>query len=168
MKTSSNEDHRLILANGKRPRKLAPLLIAIVIVLFVPCFPYYASSEEEDHTVAKKIDPIDKKWEECIAKKPSTSGMNVCAKDALEAWDKALNEVFGRIVNRPDKNTKISLRSSQREWIRFRDAEFKFIDTYYDNFEGSTYSNMNNGDKIHFVRDRVLKLRSYLRLLDTK
>ena len=46
-------------------------------------------------------------------------------------WDRELNIVYQKIMKIADSKTKINLRTAQRAWIKFRDAEIK--KSYYTN-----------------------------------
>ena len=118
------------------------------------------------YAIDDKLDPIDKRLEECIKKDSTTAGMNNCSNAAYKEWDILLNNVYKKLINKLNKDAKTALKSSQREWIKYRDVEFKFIIAYYDGFQGSMYSNMSHGDHVSFMRERALKLKSYLELID--
>jgi len=145
--------------------------------LFIPIASYSASNGPIK--APKKVKPnphqdtykseieirIDKIENECMENNPTQGGMNDCAGKSLEAWDKALNEVYGKLMKRLDEKSKISLRDSQREWLKYRDSHFKFLETYYDKLEGSMYVGMHTKDETAIVRERVLTLLSLLDLL---
>jgi uncharacterized protein YecT (DUF1311 family) len=129
---------------------------------------YSASFASDNIGLVERKDPIDKKMEECISRNQTTLGMNKCGDEALVSWDRALNDAYNQLVNKIDKNGVVALRKSQREWVKFRDADFEFINSYYNDFTGSIYSNMNRGSKIDRVKKRVLELRGYIALLDNR
>src|SRR5882672_8460100 len=76
--------------------------------------------------------PIDKALEACIDKNGSTAGMVECTDKAYAAWDKELNKNYGELMRALKAPQKETLKSSELEWIKYRDAEFKFIDSIYD------------------------------------
>ena len=94
-------------------------IIVIVLILF---FRSGVSSAEKNI-----IDPIDKEMEDCIKKDSTTSSMNICALKALESWDKELNVAYGQLRRKLDNKTKNNLLKSQRNWIEYRDREYKFM-----------------------------------------
>lgn len=110
-----------------------------------------------------EIDDIEK---ECIENNPTQGGMNSCVGKSLEAWDKALNDIYGKLINRLDKKNKLLLKNAQREWTKYRDNHYKFLDAYYNKLEGSMYVGMHIKDEISIVRDRTLELNSLLELMD--
>src|SRR5256885_11147520 len=80
---------------------------------------------------------IDKALDACIEKNGSTAGMVECTDKAYAAWDKELNKNYGALMQKLKPRQKEALRLEQLEWIRFRDLEFKFIDSIYDTLEGT-------------------------------
>jgi uncharacterized protein YecT (DUF1311 family) len=152
----------------------ATLCLLILMLLFVPIVSYSASNgpikapkkvksnpHQETHKSEIEIN-IDKTENECMENNPTQGGINNCAGKSLEAWDKALNEIYGKLMKRLNEKAKISLRDSQREWIKYRDSHFKFLEAYYEKFEGSMYVGMLIKDEIAIVRERVLILLSLL------
>ena len=129
---------------------------------------FVEAEDAKSWTAEEVIDPIDNQLKECVGKNSTTTGMADCARAALEAWDKELNGVYGDLMRNLDANAKAALEKSQREWIKFRDGEFEFINKYYDGFVGTMYVPMRTGDKAHVIKERTIKLRSYLKLLDMR
>jgi len=134
------------------------VLLAMVFAI-VPCLCW----ANED-----TVDPIDKRLEKCIDKDSSTAGMANCTKQSMEAWDKELNAVYGKLMSRLDTKGKAALKKSQRQWIQYRDDQFEFIAAYYDGLQGTMYIPMRAGDKADLIKERTIKLRSYLELFDMK
>lgn len=138
-------------------KRISALLVMLIIV--VPC----VSWAGEDVT-----DPIDKRLEECIEKNPTTAGMTNCAYESMDAWDKEMNVVYKKLMKRLDTKGKTALKKSQIQWLKFRDDEFEFIAAYYDNFQGTMYIPMRANAMAQVVKERTIKLRSYLNLLDMR
>jgi len=114
------------------------------------------------------VDPIDKTFKECIDKDATTAGMANCAIQSMEAWDKELNLVYAKLMKRLDGKGKAALKKSQIQWLKYRDDEFEFIAAYYDGFEGTMYVPMRAEDEADLIKQRTIKLRSYLELLNMK
>ena len=136
---------------------------AIIGIILVVLFSSGVSSAEK-----YIIDPIDKEMEDCIKKDSTTSGMGTCALKALESWDKELNVAYGQLSRKLDKITKDNLLNSQRKWIEYRDREYKFIDNFFYNFQGSMYGSIMIGEKIVIVKQRTLALMAYMYYLTIK
>ncbi|NYT76490.1 DUF1311 domain-containing protein [Alcaligenaceae bacterium] len=60
---------------------------------------------------------------------PSTSGIVECVHKAVQRWDKRLNTEYKKLMERTEAPQQASLRSAQRLWIQYRDANCKF---YYE------------------------------------
>jgi len=60
------------------------------------------------------------------AKGQSQSEMNREAADNFTAADAKLNKVYQQLVSKLDEESKGKLRSAQRAWVQFRDAQAAF------------------------------------------
>jgi uncharacterized protein YecT (DUF1311 family) len=109
--------------------------------------------------------PIDKALEACIDKNGSTAGMVECTDKAYAAWDKELNRIYGELMRSVKPSQKESLRLSQLEWIKYRDLDFKLIDSVYDTMQGTMYIPMRIDARMEIVKKRALELKGYLDLV---
>ena len=108
--------------------------------------------------------PIDKALEACIDKNGSTAGMVECTDKAYAAWDKELNKNYGELMRALKAPQKETLKSSELEWIKYRDAEFKFIDSIYDTMQGTMYIPMRVDARMEVIKKRALELKGFLDL----
>jgi uncharacterized protein YecT (DUF1311 family) len=106
--------------------------------------------------------PIDKALEACIDKNGSTAGMVVCTDKAYAAWDKELNKSYGELMRTLKPSQKETLRLAQLEWIKYRDLDFKLIDSVYDTKQGTMYIPMRIDARMEVVKKRALELKGYL------
>jgi len=136
---------------------------AIIGIVLVVLFSSGVSFAEKND-----IDPIDKEIEDCIKKDSTTSGMEICGLKALESWDKELNVAYGKLNKKLDYKAKDNLLKSQRKWIEYRDREYKFIDNFFYDFQGSMYGAIVIGEKRAIVKQRTLALRAYMYYLTIK
>lgn len=85
-----------------------------------------------------------------------------CAGDGLRRADTALNEVYGRIMERlkPDPEAAQALRDAQRAWIRFRDGECDFATVGAEG--GSIRPMLVAQCRQKLTEQRVTQLRRYL------
>ena len=88
----------------------------------------------------------------------STHGQRQCFATALSDWDRALNMVWGDLLDVMPDASHAALRSAQREWLKFRDAEFKAIAATYGAMEGTMYQVMADAAAVRVVADRVKQL----------
>lgn len=109
--------------------------------------------------------PIDKALDACIDKNGSTAGMVECTDKAYTAWDKELNKVYGELMRTLSAKQKEALKLSELEWIKYRDMEFKFIDSIYDTLEGTMYIPMRISARVEVIKKRALELQHRLELI---
>lgn len=109
---------------------------------------------------------IDGYLESCIAADSTTAGMINCTNQAYSLWDEELNLKYTNLMSSLSPAEKQALRNSQRQWIAFRDAEFKAIDALYNRLDGTMYLPMRVADRLEIVKARVLQLSGYNRLLN--
>ncbi|MGY6277819.1 lysozyme inhibitor LprI family protein [Methylomonas sp. MgM2] len=78
--------------------------------------------------------------------------------------DLSLNEAYMRLKEQLDRTNKKDLTYSQRRWLKFRDAEFDFIDQNWTiaNF-GSSSVLSRNAYRSQVVKNRVVTLLQYLK-----
>jgi uncharacterized protein YecT (DUF1311 family) len=140
-------------------RRLKIFWLLLVFILFI--LPVKGFSEEKE-----KKHPIDVWLEKCMEKENyTTAGMLNCSSQALDKWDKELNRVYKELIKKLSPEEKELLKQSQLQWIRFRDAEFKWIESFYNSRKGTMFPLMEIGDKMHLVSERVKWLEGYLRYL---
>ena len=108
--------------------------------------------------------PIDKALEACIDKNGSTAGMVECTDKAYAAWDKELNKNYGGLMRALKPKQKETLRLAQLEWIKYRDLDFKLIDSVYDMMQGTMYIPMRIDARMEIIKKRALELKGYLDL----
>jgi len=109
--------------------------------------------------------PIDKALEACIDKNGSTAGMVECTDKAYAAWDKELNKNYGELMRTLKASQKEALRLAQLEWIKYRDLDFKLIDSLYDTMQGTMYIPMRIDARMELVKQRALELKGFLDLV---
>ena len=108
---------------------------------------------------------IDKALEACIDKNGSTAGMVECTDKAYAAWDKELNKNYGELMRALKPAQKEALRLAQLEWIKYRDVNFKFIDSVYDTMDGTMYIPMRIDSRMEVVKKRALELKGFVDLV---
>ena len=124
------------------------LLLALVSILFLASLS--TAQEQPQH-------PIDKALDACIDKNGSTAGMVECTDKAYAAWDKELNKNYGELMRVLNPKQKEALRLAQLEWIKYRDLEFKSIDSVYDTLEGTMYIPMRISAHLEVIKKRALE-----------
>ena len=130
------------------------LLLLILLSASVVC-----AQEESTH-------PIDKALDACIEKDGSTAGMIQCTDKAYVAWDRQLNKNYGDLMRRLKPGQQTALKAAQLQWLKYRDSEFKLIDSIYDTLQGTMYLPMRISERLELVKKRALALKGYLELLE--
>jgi uncharacterized protein YecT (DUF1311 family) len=109
--------------------------------------------------------PIDAWLEQCTAKDDSTAGQLTCLGEAFGKWDTELNRVYKALTAKLPEAGRVSLRTAQLAWLKFRDEELKLLDAFYNPLDGSMYRLMKAADRVDLIRKRALELASYLDVL---
>jgi uncharacterized protein YecT (DUF1311 family) len=127
-------------------------LLLLTLLLF-PAFTY----AQESH-------PIDKALDACTEKDPSTAGAINCTDIAHKQWEGELNKNYLALMRKLSPANKSTLKTTQLNWLKYRDTEFKLIDAIYDKLQGTMYIPMRLDQKMQIVRRRTLALSTYLEL----
>ena len=135
------------------------------LALVLICVSYPIASVSGSANQDRPQHPIDKALEACIDKNGSTAGMVECTDKAYVAWDKELNKNYTELMRALKPSQKESLRLAQLEWIKYRDLNFKSIDSIYDTMEGTMYIPMRIDARMEVVKQRALELKGYLDLI---
>jgi uncharacterized protein YecT (DUF1311 family) len=109
--------------------------------------------------------PIDKALEACTDKNGSTAGMVECTDKAYAAWDKEMNKNYVELMRALKPGQKEALRLAELEWIKYRDLDFKLIDSIYDTMQGTMYIPMRIDAHMEVIKKRALQLKGYLDLV---
>ncbi|KFC24552.1 lysozyme inhibitor LprI family protein [Chryseobacterium sp. FH1] len=105
---------------------------------------------------------IDKDLEKCLAQDNSTAGQRNCINSAQKSWDKELNKSYISLSQKLSKNGKKELVEAQRNWILFRDSEFKLIDKYYfDVKKGTIFYVIAENKKLEIIKARAIQIKDY-------
>ncbi|EDN69834.1 conserved hypothetical protein, secreted [Beggiatoa sp. PS] len=119
-------------------------------------------------TYAEEKHPIDIKNEACLEKNQTTMGMIKCEDQAINLWDAELNRVYKALRSKLNTKAKAQLQTAQRQWMKYRDAEFATIDAIYSSMDGTIWRVVATGARTEIVKQRVLLLTGYLEDLSPK
>ncbi|REC55091.1 hypothetical protein DRF62_07430 [Chryseobacterium piscium] len=111
---------------------------------------------------------IDIEESKCFDKQDiSNAEMRKCTIKARESWDKELNKYYNLLSTKLPKEAFEILKASQKEWIIYRDKEFKFITKFYFEVkEGTMWYNIAENKKKEIVKNRTLELQMYFENLE--
>ena len=111
---------------------------------------------------------IDIAESKCFDKQDiSNAEMRECTIKARKSWDNELNKYYNLLATKLPKDAFEILKASQKEWIIYRDKEFKFITKFYFEVkEGTMWYNIAENNKKEIVKSRTLELQMYFENLD--
>jgi len=114
-------------------------------------------------TAAQPEDPIDTALNACLDSPTgySTVGQTDCAAKAATAWESELNKIYEKLMHQLDPASQSLLRTSQRQWLAFRQAEQKFQAGPWTHDKGTLMGVTIALENVDIVRSRVLTLRHY-------
>jgi len=105
---------------------------------------------------------IDQTLEKCLNQDNSTAGQRNCIISAQQSWDKELNKYYTSLNQKLNNTAKKELLEAQRNWISFRDSEFKLINKYYyDVKKGTIFQVISENKKLQIIKERALQLKEY-------
>ncbi|MCK5742899.1 MAG: DUF1311 domain-containing protein [Chlorobi bacterium] len=128
-------------------------LFVLLFLFLIPVIVLPQEAEEEHE--------IDTWLGKCLENNYSDYDMAICFQTAEEKWDKDLNVVYRKLIKNMDKKEKSALKKSQREWVKWRDKEFKLLISIYDS-GGTMDGLMISSDRMSIVKARVIDLLKYL------
>lgn len=105
-----------------------------------------------------KKHPIDVKTEAAEEKAMSTAEQRDTQIDSLKLWDAEMNRVYGKLKKQLKPATFAALQVAQRDWLKYRDSQIKFLDELYSEFEGTMYIPMHAAAVKQITRARALEL----------
>jgi len=113
------------------------------------------------------ITDIDTDMKNCLQNANSTTDQRNCINNAYDSWDKLLNTEYQNLINKLRKEEKELFIASQRNWIKYRDAEFSFINSYYyDNNKGILFFVMGDHKRMEMIKNRTKEIQEYIETLD--
>ncbi len=101
----------------------------------------------------------------------STAGMNINVLDCASSYDKLLNKYYNKLLKTLKPENKKILIKAQREWLNFRDAEYKLIyalndEVYADG--GTMRTNIETGVYCNMIIRRTIEIFNYYDALKNK
>jgi len=113
------------------------------------------------------ITDIDTDMKNCLQIANSTADQRNCINNAYDSWDKLLNTEYQNLINKLRKEEKELFIASQRTWIKYRDTEFSFINSYYyDNDKGTLFFVMGDHKRMEMIKNRTKEIQEFIETLD--
>ena len=135
--------------------------LRLFLTLAFPCLLFHASVRT---AAGQTKDPIDAALNACLDSPTgySTVGQTDCAAKAAIAWESELNKIYGKLMRQLDPASQTLLRTSQQQWLAFREAERKFQAGPWTRDKGTLMGVTIALENVEIVRSRVLTLRHYV------
>jgi uncharacterized protein YecT (DUF1311 family) len=136
---------------------------ALVVVLMLLTGLCGLLSETQGAFAAGKH-PIDIALDACLEKNSTTVGINECLSSAYKAWDRELNAAYKDIIATLSPEAKAALKTAQRNWITYKDAQLKYFDTIFGTMDGTIWPSVERNYSIDLLRKRAIQLRCYAKM----
>ena len=137
--------------------------ITVFLSAALLCFCFFSGLERMAWAYEEPVNhPIDVALKKRIDEISSTGGTIEAYEYATNEWNKLLNKNYNALMQKLTKEAQEKLKTSQREWIKYRDVEFAFNEKYWEQFSGTMYIPFPYAFQCNFVRERALRLGSYL------
>jgi uncharacterized protein YecT (DUF1311 family) len=110
--------------------------------------------------------PIDVKVEAAEEKALSTAEQTEAQANGLKLWDAEMNRVYAKLKKRLKPSAFDALQAAQRDWLKYRDNQKKFLDEMYQQFQGTMYIPMHAAAVKEITRARALELTHLLEVYE--
>ena len=134
----------------------------------VAVFLFLVAAHVNAGTIWNKTHDIDRWTEKALIDAEGTTPKVIDAYSAAyKKWDVALNAAYRSLMKRLPERDKELLRDSQRKWVAYRDAEFKFQPIHLQRRGGTLSRIITSERRNNFIRDRVIELEGYIFVFDS-
>ncbi|AQT61305.1 lysozyme inhibitor LprI family protein [Cellvibrio sp. PSBB023] len=92
----------------------------------------------------------------------TTTDFSIAYANYQDFLDKELNRVYKTLRKNLPVDTQKQLKTSQVSWLKYRDLEFVFIDSTWNNIDFGSSSAISRGEyRASLLRNRVVQLMHY-------
>lgn len=134
-------------------------LFALFLGALLATASFVRAEDEEKH-------PIDAKVAALFDKAVSTADMVEAAGKGTKLWDAELNRCYGELKKKMKPAAFAALQAAQRQWLAYRDAQFKALDEFYGQFDGTMYIPMRADAGMTVIRTRAMELYHMLQTFE--
>lgn len=110
--------------------------------------------------------PIDLLMQNCLDGAQTSLDIRDCYAAAYSRWDRQMNLWYQRFMTSQSAGinaaAKKALRTAQRQWLKFRDAQFSAINAEYGPRQGSIWPTIAISKRVALPKQRALAIASYL------
>ena len=138
-------------------------MAALALILFSN--PSFAVDNPDAPDLVAQFETREKPFIAAIEKPSNTTAdYSVAYANYLKFLDKELNTIYKTLRTKIPEEKQKQLKTSQINWIKYRDLEFTFIDNTWTHKNFGTSSAISRGQyKAGVVRSRVVQLMGYSR-----
>lgn len=131
--------------------------------LLAAVFAFLSATTHADVEIKPTQHPIDAWYEAKMADESvvSTADMRDLTNQARIKWDNELNVVYQRLMKRLNPKQQATLRKSQQQWLKYRDAEGNAILEIVSSQQGTIHQLSGTNLGMQLVRVRALDLLKY-------
>lgn len=92
----------------------------------------------------------------------TTTDYSIAYADYQDFLDKELNKIYKTLRTTLPADKQKQLKTSQVSWLKYRDLEFAFIDSTWNNIDFGSSSAISRGEyRASLIRNRVVQLMHY-------
>lgn len=101
--------------------------------------------------------PIDLLADDCMQQPPFDDAQ--CLDQAYQRWDREVTRCYRELLKRtPVKSARDRLRSAQRHWTTFRDAQIAAIGQIIGGRDGTVWPNVSRRERNQLIREQHYRL----------
>lgn len=134
-------------------------ILTAILVSLVFALSGFAAEE-----AVESKNPIDIKVDKLADDAKSTAQTTAAYSKGLELWDKELNRVYQELRKLLPEKSFAALKASQVQWLAYRDSQISFINSCYDQYEGTMYIPMRVAAIMSVTRARAIDLKERLEM----
>jgi|688.fasta_scaffold285423_2 uncharacterized protein YecT (DUF1311 family) len=123
--------------------------------------PGAAATRLQEEATVSRVNHIDDNFKNCLDNAKDNHQSTMCGVNAEQAWDKVMNEAYKELRAQSNSEQKSGLQSSEQEWIKFRDEEFKSIrELYAGNGQGTMVRPWITEAQSNITKERAIELQN--------
>ncbi len=101
---------------------------------------------------------IERTTKACLDDASTTYSQANCTIEELKNWDDLLNQSYKKLMHNKKDLSKENLRNAQKAWIKFRDLEYKNIESLLEQKQGTIWYLVELSKKTKHTKQRAIEL----------
>lgn len=135
--------------------------IVLIVCFIVQTIVAYSQTDSPGDSALAQTDGkwIETMLEQCIKEQGQTNNdMVLCLSEALDAWEKQLQDTYALLYSQMEGSNRTNLQVSQSAWVKYKHAQYKFLENYYGTMQGTMYKQIMISEKIDVLKRRFSEL----------